>query len=62
MFKEGRKNVHAKVQSGQPSVLMILFKVLLQKIVKGGVSQFQNFCVNLHKFHALFTMRLSQLG
>jgi hypothetical protein len=33
---------------------MIFFKV------KDGTSQFQNFRVNFHKFHALFSMRLSQ--
>jgi hypothetical protein len=33
-----------------------------KKIVKDGASQFQNFYVNFHKFHALFSMRLSQLG
>jgi hypothetical protein len=32
-----------------------------QKFVKGGASQFHKFRVNLHKFHALFSMRLSQL-
>jgi hypothetical protein len=39
---------------------MTLFKVLTKKFVKDGTSQFQNFCVNFHKFHALFSMRLSQ--
>jgi hypothetical protein len=28
-----------------------------QKSVKDGTSQFQNFRVNFHKFHALFCMR-----
>jgi hypothetical protein len=43
---------------------MILFEVLAQKkkIVKEGASQFQDFRVNFHKFHALFFTRLSQLG
>jgi hypothetical protein len=36
--------------------VMSLFKV------KDGASQFQNFRVNFHKFHALFSTRLSQLG
>jgi hypothetical protein len=29
---------------------------------KDGASQFQNFHVNFHKFHALFSTRLLQLG
>jgi hypothetical protein len=29
--------------------------------VKDGASQFQNFCVNFHKFYALSSMRLSQV-
>jgi hypothetical protein len=33
-----------------------------QKFVKDGASQFQNFYVNFHKFHALFSVRLSHLG
>jgi hypothetical protein len=42
--------------------VMILFKMLTKQFVKDGDSQFQNFCVNFLKFHALFSMRLSQLG
>jgi hypothetical protein len=34
---------------------MILFKVLTQKFVKDGTSQFQNFHMSLYKFHALFS-------
>jgi hypothetical protein len=30
--------------------------------MKDGASQFQNFRVNFHRFHALFFTRLSQLG
>jgi hypothetical protein len=30
--------------------------------MKDGASQFQNFCVNFHKFQALFSTRLSELG
>jgi hypothetical protein len=41
---------------------MILLKVLTKKFVKDGASQFQNFRVNFHKFHALFSTRLSQVG
>jgi hypothetical protein len=39
-----------------------LVKSADQNIAKDGTSQFQNFHVNCHKFHALFSMRLSQLG
>jgi hypothetical protein len=35
---------------------------LTKKFVKDSVSQFQNFHLNYHKFHALFSRRLSQLG
>jgi hypothetical protein len=41
---------------------MILFKELTKKFSKGGASQFQNFRVNFLAFHALFSMRLSQIG
>jgi hypothetical protein len=40
---------------------MILFKVLNKKFVKDGASQFQNFHVNSHKFHAIFSTRFSQV-
>jgi hypothetical protein len=53
MFEDRRTNVHDKERSGQPSEL---------SDVKDGASQHQNFCVNFHKFHALFSTRLSQLG
>jgi hypothetical protein len=39
---------------------MILFEVLPKKFVKEGTSQFLNFHVNFHIFHALFSTRLSQ--
>jgi hypothetical protein len=39
--------------------VMILLKVLTTKFVKCGTSQFPNFHVNFHKFHAL--SRLSQV-
>jgi hypothetical protein len=41
---------------------MILFKVLTKKLVKDGALQFQNFHVNFHTFHSLFSTRLSQIG
>jgi hypothetical protein len=37
--------------------VMILFKVLMKKKQKHGASQLQNFSVNFHKFHALFSTR-----
>jgi hypothetical protein len=40
----------------------ILFKVLTKKFVKDGASQFQNFHVNIHMFHSLFSARISQIG
>jgi hypothetical protein len=40
---------------------MILFKMLTKIFVKDGDSQFQNVRVIFHKFHALFSTRLSQL-
>jgi hypothetical protein len=39
---------------------MILFKVLTKKFVKDSATQFQNFHVNFHKLHSLFSKRLSQ--
>jgi hypothetical protein len=42
--------------------VIILFSAVSKKSVKDGVSQFQNFRVNFHKFHALISTRLSQLG
>jgi hypothetical protein len=42
--------------------VMILFKVLSKKFVKNKASQSQSFRVNFHKFHTLFSVRLSQLG
>jgi hypothetical protein len=50
--------VKSKVVS-EPSAV---FKVLTNIFVKDGASKFENFHVNFHKFHALFCMRLSQLG
>jgi hypothetical protein len=43
--------------------MMIVFKVFTKKYVKYGASQFQNFHVNLHKFHTtllyeIITVRL----
>jgi hypothetical protein len=61
MFKDGRTNVHDEKRSGQQSIVSDdLVKVLNKKFVKDDASQFQKFCVNLSKFHILFSMILSQ--
>jgi hypothetical protein len=68
LFKDGRTNEEMFMMKsemvGQPSVVsLILFKVLTKKkFVKDAASQFLNSCVNFHKFHTLFSVRLSQLG
>jgi hypothetical protein len=64
MFKDGQTNAHDEERSGQPSVASDNFVQSCEQkqSVKDGVSQFQNFRVNFHKFHALFSARLSQLG
>jgi hypothetical protein len=62
MFRDGRTNVHYEEWRGLPSVVNDdLVKVLTKIFVKDGASQFQNFHVNFHKYHALFSMRLLQL-
>jgi hypothetical protein len=54
-------NVHDEERSGRPSVVNDLVQsVDKKKFTKDGVSQFQNFRVDFHKFHALFSTRLSQ--
>jgi hypothetical protein len=49
---------------GQPSVVSDnLVQTIGQNIfVVDSTSQFQNFRVNFHKFHALLSTRLLQLG
>jgi hypothetical protein len=44
---------------GQTYVVTILSTLLSKQFVKEGVSQFRNFIVNFHKFHALLSKRLS---
>jgi hypothetical protein len=39
--------------------VMILVEVLTEKCMKGNTSQFQNFRVNFHKIHLLFSVRVS---
>jgi hypothetical protein len=52
-----------KSKSGGPSVVSDDFVQNVDiKFVTDGASQFQNFRVNFHKFHALLSTRLSQLG
>jgi hypothetical protein len=41
---------------------MILLELLTKNSVKDGISQFQDFCVNIHKFHTLFSVNLLQFG
>jgi hypothetical protein len=63
MFKDGRINIHNEERSGRPTVVSDDHdQTVDQKLVKDGVSQFQNLRVNFQKFHALFSTRLSQLG
>jgi hypothetical protein len=48
---------------GRPSVVSDdLVQSVDQNYVTNGASQFQSFRVNFHKFQALFTTRLLQLG
>jgi hypothetical protein len=61
--KGGRTSVHYEERSGRPSVVSdYLIQNVDQISVKDAASQFQNFLVNFHKFHALCCTRLSQLG
>jgi hypothetical protein len=62
MFKDRWRNVHDEEGSGQPSVGNDLVQSVDKKFVNDGASQFQTFHVNLRKFHALPSVRLSQLG
>jgi hypothetical protein len=48
---------------GWPSVVSDnIVQSVEQKSEKDSASQFQNFHVNFHKFHALFSTRLSEFG
>jgi hypothetical protein len=63
MFKDGRTNVHDEERSGRPSVVSDgLVQSVDKNFVKDSTSQFQNFHVNFHTFHALFSTGLSQIG
>jgi hypothetical protein len=41
---------------------MILFTVVTKQFVRDGASKFQTFRANFHKFHSVFSTRLTQLG
>jgi hypothetical protein len=63
MFKDGQTNVHNVEQSVQPPVVCDdLIQSVNQKSAKDGSSKHQNFHVNFHIFHILFTTRITQLG
>jgi hypothetical protein len=48
---------------GQPSVVSDdLVQSVDQQICENGASQFLDLSCDFHKFHALFSMKLSQLG
>jgi hypothetical protein len=58
----GQTNVHKEQRSGWPSVVSdILFQVVRKKLEKDSASQFHNFCVNIHKYYTLLSIKLSQL-
>jgi hypothetical protein len=60
MFKDGRTNIHDEEWSGRSSVVIDDHaQIVDKKIVKDGALQFQNFLLNFHKLHWLFSMRLS---
>jgi hypothetical protein len=62
-FKDGRTNVHDEEQSGRPSVVSgDLAQSVDQITCERRCFKFQKFRVNFHRFHTLFSMRLSQLG
>jgi hypothetical protein len=57
----GETNGQNEERNGLPSVVNDdLVRNVDNKFVKDGISQFQNFRVYFHKFHALFPIRLSQ--
>jgi hypothetical protein len=62
MFKYGRADIHDEERSALPSFLSDLVQSFDQNCVKEENSQFQNFRVSFHKFHAPFSKRLSELG
>jgi hypothetical protein len=62
MFKDAPTDVHDEERSGRPSVVTDDFvQSINKKFVKDGASHFQNFRVNFHKLHTIFSTGLSQL-
>jgi hypothetical protein len=58
-----QRNVHDEEWRGRPSVVSDdHVQSVDKKFVIDGASQLQNFHVNFHEFHTLFSTRLSQLG
>jgi hypothetical protein len=48
---------------GRPSVVSdVLFQEWTKQFVKDGASQFQNFHVNFHKFHPVFSTTVLHFG
>jgi transposase len=64
MFRHGWTNVLDEEWSDRPSLVCddLIQSVDKEKNVKDDASQFQKFHVTIHKFYALFSTRLSQLG
>jgi hypothetical protein len=64
MLKNRQTNVRDEERSVRSSMMTnnIVQHVDEKKIVKEGVSQFQNFHVNFPTFHVFFTTTLSQLS
>jgi hypothetical protein len=57
----GRTNVHDEERSGRPSVMNDdLAQSVDQKVCERCHFTISKLCVNFHKFHALFSTRLSQ--
>jgi hypothetical protein len=59
MIKDGQTNEEMFTMKSE--VVGHLQWVMILLIVKDGASQFQNFCLNFHKFNALLCTGLSQL-
>jgi hypothetical protein len=63
MFEDGQTNVHVQKPSGQPSILSDgHVQSVDQKICERRRLTISEPDVNFHKFHALVSSRLSQLG
>jgi hypothetical protein len=63
VFKDERANVRDEERSCRPTVVSDdLVQSVDQQICEKGLSQFQNVRVNFHKFHVIFSTRLSELA